>query len=173
MEPRPHERRGDDFSAREYPVPERIEDQRRAWKWERIALLGLLGIVLLALAGAFSRGPLSDASLASATGRLQVEYERFERLGASSRLHVTLRGAPHDEARLRLTGDLLESHDVQSLQPLMPARSWHGGLELQGRLDELGELHLYLALLSTRPGLLSHQLEYSSETLEFHQLVYP
>lgn len=163
----------DDFSAREYPIPERIESQRRAWKMERVSLLLLLGILLLALGGVFSSGPLSTARKASGDSRLQVDYERFERLGASSRLHITLRGEPGAEARLRLTGDILTHHDVQSLQPQLPSRSWQGGLELQGRLDERGELHLYLALLAARAGLLTQRLDYAGQTLEFRQLVYP
>lgn len=162
----------DDFGAREYPFPEQIEGQRRAWRLERISLYGLVAIVLLAVAGVFSSGPLSSAKQASDGGRLEVEYERFERLGASSRLHIKLRGNPGAEARLRLNGDLLSGHDVQSLQPELPARSWEGGLELLGRLDERGELHLYLALLATQPGLLTHRIFYADAQLEFQQLVY-
>lgn len=163
----------DDFSAREYPIPERIEGQRRAWRLERASLFVLLAILLLALAGLFSSGPLSSARLAGPAGKLSVEYERFERLGAGSRLHITLRGGAGEAARLHIAGDLLASHDVQSLQPALPGRSWHGGLELTGQLDERGELHLYLALLATRAGVLAHRLEYAGETLEFRQLVYP
>lgn len=168
-----HSNADEDFGAREYPFPERIESQRRAWRLERISLYGLIAIVLLAMAGVFSSGPLSSAKRASDDSRLEVEYERFERLGASSRLHITLRGDPGADARLRLNGDLLASHDVQSLQPGLPARSWAGGMELQGRLDERGELHLYLALLATQPGLLTHRLSYADTQLELQQFVYP
>nr|WP_275590627.1 hypothetical protein [Pseudomonas sp. DP-17] len=162
-----------DLSQRKYPVPERMENQRRAWRLERISLVVLIGIVLLALTGVFSSGPLSSARATSANGRLEVEYERFERLGSSSRLHITLRGEANQPARLRLGGDLLAAHDLQSMQPLLPARSWQGGMELQGQLDERGELHLYLALLATRAGLLSHRLEYAGEQLPLRQFVYP
>ncbi|MFS2122850.1 hypothetical protein [Pseudomonas sp. Pseusp97] len=162
-----------DFSQREYPVPERIESQRRAWKLERISLVLLVGIVLLALTGVFSSGPLSSAQMTSPGGNLEVAYERFERLGSSSRLHIILHGEPSQPAKLRLNGDLLAAHDLQSLQPPLPARSWNGGMELQGQLDERGELHLYLALLATQAGLLSHRLEFAGEQLSFRQFVYP
>ncbi|WP_448681140.1 hypothetical protein [Pseudomonas nicosulfuronedens] len=162
-----------DFSQREFPVPERMEDQRLAWKLERVSLIVLIGIILLALTGVFSSGPLSSARVASDGGRIEVEYERFERLGSSSRLHITLRGEANQPARLRLDGDLLGAHDLQSLQPPLPARSWLGGMELQGQLDQRGELHLYLALLATQAGLLAHRFEYAGEQLQFRQFVYP
>lgn len=166
--------RNDDFGQREYPIPERIESQRLVWKLERAAFIGLLLIALAALTGVFSDGALSSAQVATPSQRIRVDYERFERSGATSRLHIRLRGTPGQPAVLRLGGDLLARHDVQSLQPaLSRTESWHAGAELQGRLDEHGELHLYLALLPNEPGLLQHTVEYAGESLIFRQFVYP
>lgn len=175
MDDEPQSRpRDDDFGQREYPIPERIESQRLVWKLERAAFIGLLLIALVALTGVFSDGALSSAQISTPSQRIRVDYERFERSGATSRLHIQLRGAPGHLAALRLGGDLLARHDVQSLQPALPhTESWNAGAELQGRLDEHGELHLYLALLPNEPGLLRHTVEYAGESLVFRQFVYP
>ena len=95
----------EEFGERSYPVDEHMAGQRRAWRLERLGLAVLLGIVLVALSGLFASGPLSSRQLASQDGRLQVEYERFGRIGASHNLHVRLRGAPGSPAELRLGGD--------------------------------------------------------------------
>ncbi|AWE92213.1 hypothetical protein [Pseudomonas paraeruginosa] len=98
----PDDAEDDAFDPREYPIPERLESQRRAWHFERAGLWALLGLILLALTGVFAGGPLSSRTLVSDSGRLAIAYERFERSGASSRLRIDLRGAPGAEVGVRL-----------------------------------------------------------------------
>ncbi|MEG7361713.1 hypothetical protein [Pseudomonas citronellolis] len=163
----------EEFGERSYPVDEHMAGQRRAWRLERLGLAVLLGIVLVALSGLFASGPLSSRQLASQDGRLQVEYERFGRVGASHNLHVRLRGAPGSAAELRLGGDFLARQSVQSLQPMQRGDSWRGGLAIHGRHDERGEWHLFLTLLPDAPGLLDYRVEGAGQALEFNQLIYP
>ena len=138
----------EEFSERSHPVDEHMAGQRRAWRLERLGLAVLLGIVLVALSGLFASGPLSSRQLASQDGRLQVEYERFGRIGASHNLHVRLR-------------------------PMQRGDSWRGGLAIHGRHDERGEWHLFLTLLPDAPGLLDYRVEGAGQALEFNQLIYP
>ncbi|MCR3789336.1 hypothetical protein NAG18_29790, partial [Pseudomonas aeruginosa] len=60
MRPAPEDAADDAFDQREYPIPERLESQRRAWRFERAGLWVLLGVILLALTGVFAGGPLSS-----------------------------------------------------------------------------------------------------------------
>lgn len=132
MRPAPDDAADDAFDQREYPIPERLESQRRAWRFERAGLWVLLGVILLALTGVFAGGPLSSRTLVSDSGRLTLAYERFERSGAASRLRIDLRGAPGTEVGVRLGGGLLQAHSIQSLQPQpLRSHSWRGGLELE------------------------------------------
>lgn len=52
-------------NSRRVPVRENMPLQIRGWQIERVGWYGLLLLVALALAGLFSKGPLSDARLAS------------------------------------------------------------------------------------------------------------
>lgn len=174
MRPAPEDAADDAFDQREYPIPERLESQRRAWRFERAGLWVLLGVILLALTGVFAGGPLSSRTLVSDSGRLTLAYERFERSGAASRLRIDLRGAPGTEVGVRLGGGLLQAHSIQSLQPQpLRSHSWRGGLELEGRLDEDGRLSLFLTLLPNQLGEVASRLEFAGESLAFDQFIYP
>lgn len=52
----------------------------------------LVLIVLLATAGLFGNGPLSDAQVSSEDGRVQVDYQRLSRSGTTDKLRITVRG---------------------------------------------------------------------------------
>ncbi|EPG1832288.1 hypothetical protein L4692_001752 [Pseudomonas aeruginosa] len=174
MRPALEDAADDAFDQREYPIPERLESQRRAWRFERAGLWVLLGVILLALTGVFAGGPLSSRTLVSDSGRLTLAYERFERSGAASRLRIDLRGAPGTEVGVRLGGGLLQAHSIQSLQPQpLRSHSWRGGLELEGRLDEDGRLSLFLTLLPNQLGEVASRLEFAGESLAFDQFIYP
>ncbi|MCD2912328.1 hypothetical protein [Pseudomonas aeruginosa] len=163
MRPAPEDAADDAFDQREYPIPERLESQRRAWRFERAGLWVLLGVILLALTGVFAGGPLSSRTLVSDSGRLTLAYERFERSGA-----------PGTEVGVRLGGGLLQAHSIQSLQPQpLRSHSWRGGLELEGRLDEDGRLSLFLTLLPNQLGEVASRLEFAGESLAFDQFIYP
>jgi hypothetical protein len=66
----------DELLSRRHPVQEDMPMQQRVWRFERVGWYVLVAIVLLALAGLFGNGPLSDAEVVSQDGRVRVEYQR-------------------------------------------------------------------------------------------------
>lgn len=73
-----------------------MQRQQRVRRFERVGWYALVLIVLLALAGWFANGPLSDARVASEDGRVQVEYQNrtsgISGRPARERLHIDRRG---------------------------------------------------------------------------------
>ncbi len=63
----------DDFRDRSYPVEEDIGFQRKVWRFERIGWYALLLIIVLTLAGVFSKGPLSSKHAVSTDGNLSAD----------------------------------------------------------------------------------------------------
>jgi hypothetical protein len=94
--------------------------QERTWMVERAGWLVMLAIVVAALAGVFSGGPLSDVE-ATAPGGTTVFYQRFNRHMAPSKIRVRL-PASGEPARLEMSRSLLDAFDIEYIQP-MPARS--------------------------------------------------
>ena len=72
----------------ELAVGEDVEFQRKWWKFEKAVWVLFLLIVLLDLAGAFGRGPLSKAEKVTPDHSMDVHYERIERTGTPSVLRV-------------------------------------------------------------------------------------
>lgn len=72
----------------ELDINQDLEFQRREWFAQRIGWWALAAFVAAATLGIFGKGPLSSAQTAEAGAPLWVEYERFLRVGAPSRIAV-------------------------------------------------------------------------------------
>lgn len=115
----------DEFADRDYPLREDMHLQRRLWRMQRVGwwLLGVF--MLLSLLGVFSSGVLSKTRLQNASGDVAVEYERFERRGARSRLILQVQ-ADGKETVLELDGNFLDSFDIESIHPQPETSVSHG-----------------------------------------------
>jgi hypothetical protein len=100
-------------------LDEDIIGQERAWRLERFGWAVMAVTVLAALVGLFGPGPLSHSNASSPDGTLQVQYERFVRMGDTLEMQVQVSGplARRDELRLRVGAGILEAFQVQQLTP--------------------------------------------------------
>jgi hypothetical protein len=100
-------------------IDEDMGFQRLDWAAERVAWSFLSLVILAALLGLFSRGPLSEAEARDADGALRVTYERFLRHGTASSLDIEA-GPPATQAeqvKLRLRGSMLRGLQIQTVRP--------------------------------------------------------
>ncbi len=165
----------DEQVSRQYPVEENMSMQRRVWRFERVGWYVLLLIVVLALAGVFGNGPLSDARVVSSDGRLQVDYQRLSRVGTTDSLRITVRGTPGEPVQLLLGGSLLREASIETLQPEPQASRSHGkALLLQLGTSDDGVATLYLTLRSEYVGSLEGVARIGPTTaVRFSTFLYP
>jgi hypothetical protein len=157
-------------SSRNVPVRENMALQIRGWQIERLGWYGLLLLMALALAGLFSKGPLSHVQTGEAQDVLQVEYQRFARNGAQTPLKVSLQGTP----RLHIAGELLEGFSIESIQPV-PMRSASdgtGGLILDFS-TEAERITVSLRLTADGIGTYRTTLHAAGQQVELNQFIYP
>jgi hypothetical protein len=102
-----------------FQIDEDMRFQRLDWAAEGIAWGFLSLVILAALFGLFSRGPLSKAEAHDADGTLRVTYERFLRHGTASSLdiEVTSQATQAEQVELRLRGPMLRDLQIQTVQP--------------------------------------------------------
>lgn len=165
--------RGNEADNRSGPVEEDMPLQLRVWRIERAGWYALLLLVMLALLGLFSKGPLSDATVTGALCRLQVDYQRFARGGATSQLVLTLREAP-PQSQIFISSELLEGYSIESIHPAPVASSngEQGGLRLTVA-TELGAARLSLILRAKGVGRFDSWIGAGGERVELSQFIYP
>ena len=149
--------------------------QKRVWRFERVGWYVLVIIVLLALAGLFGNGPLSDAEVVSQDGRLKVEYQRLSRSGTTDNLFITIQGSPGQPVMVELEGPLLREASIETMQPEPLVSISHGpALRLQLGTSKDGMATLYLTLRSEHVGSLEGIVRSGSNTeVHFSTFLYP
>ena len=165
----------EEFVSRKYPVEEDMDEQRRAWRFERIGIGALVVLIGLTLGGLFSKGPLSHVQLQTPDGRLSVEYERFSRNGAQNDVIVSSSGAPGEMRYLVLGHEWLEGMSIESLNP-QPANliSDERDLVIPMRADARGTATLYLSLRSNGVGLYRGHIRLKDgPQLDLPKFIYP
>lgn len=165
----------DDLHSRDYPVREDMPQQRRIWRFERLGWYALVILIVLTLAGLFSKGPLSTTEVRSADGQLRVEYQRFLRNGSSDALVIHMHGAAHTSLALEINGELLQGFNVEMLQPQPLKASTAGeGVKLWTLTDDLGRATLHLTLRSNGVGRFDTQVSLANgATVDLSQFIYP
>jgi hypothetical protein len=95
--------------------------QRREWTVQRIGWWALTAFVGAAVLGVFGGGPLSRARVGGPGAPLWIEYERFARVGTTTRLYVHLGAGGEPDDEVRVSRAYFEQIRVEGLIP-EPAR---------------------------------------------------
>ena len=164
-----------EFDSKSFPVVEDMPMQRRVWRFERLGWIGLIAMIVLTLAGLFSKGPLSSVEPQTSDGTLRVKYQRFSRNGAQDELVITSLGAANEMRYLILGGELLQGVSIEGLTP-QPALLRCDGKDLvvPMQADRMGVATLYLTVRSNGVGLYrGHVGIIGGEHLPVPKFIYP
>ncbi|BCG25219.1 hypothetical protein TUM18999_34100 [Pseudomonas tohonis] len=161
--------------SRSYPVQENMPVQQRLWLFERLGLWWMLLMVLLTLAGLFSKGVLSSHRISSAQGHLSVEYEGFLRNGATSVLVIDLQGQPGATLPLAIEGELLDGLTVESITPPVPGAATFEstGMRLQLLAGSDGHARVHLGIRADGVGLYRSEVRGGTGSVHLNQFIYP
>ncbi len=118
--------------------------------------------------GVFSAGPLSRASAQGV--RLNLDYQRFARLGQATRLRFTLQGSP--DGRIDLSRGYLESFRIERITPEPRAAAASGDWIAYGFSGD-APITVTFDLVPQEFGSLRGSARGFGETLLFRQFVYP
>lgn len=145
--------------SRSHPIHEDMDLQRTTWWVQRCgwAALGLL--VIAALLGLFSQGPLSTASATGAAGRLEVTYDRFGRNGAATRVAIVVRDGGTEETTITFSKALMEAFAVDNVHPApREERSTPVGTEFVFASAGNGPVRIYFDMRPELSGLIRGEI---------------
>jgi hypothetical protein len=144
---------------------------------EKTAFAALIVFVGASAAGAFGGGPASETVTDSASGKLQVEYQRFLRRDASEVMVITAptpRGARSVE--LTFNAEYLRRVQITEVFPEPVESTSQGNGKLRFNTDGTGEpIEVRLHYQARLPGFMTAHLAVASagEQVRIKQLVYP
>lgn len=153
------EPRHSDYQSRDYPIRENMAFQLKIWRFERWGWYGLVAVVLMALLGVFSRGPISAREVQSTDRKVTVHYEIFHRSGSINPMKIAVSGRENAQVEVELSGDFLDGFSIETMQPdPIKAVSAGKGLRLWLQADAQGQAMLYLTLQGDGLGIYSSRI---------------
>ncbi|MCX2901695.1 hypothetical protein [Pseudomonas mandelii] len=164
-----------DLHNRRFPVREDMAYQLKVWRFERCGWYLMVLLVVLGLAGLFSRGLLSTRDVRSDDGRIRVQYEMFHRYGSTNSMKISVSGAPESTVELELAGEILEGFSIETLQPEPArARSSAQGIRLWVQTDTQGQAELFVTLRGDGLGLFHSRIVLpGSNDVKLAQFIFP
>jgi hypothetical protein len=157
-------------------IPQDMAFQRRSWRVQRVGWAVLALIVAAGLAGLAGSGPLSPATQESQDASLRLEYDRFTRMHAPSRLrlHFGTQAVRAGEVRIWLDRSYMEQVKLERVVP-------------QPQQVQVGEKRLVYVFAAEegQPGAVTFEMQHRTfgrisgragigdAVLEYRQLVYP
>ena len=146
---------------------------------EKMAVAVLTVFVGASAAGAFGGGPASETVAGSASGKLQIEYQRFLRRDASEVMVITAPTAPgtHD-IEVALNAEYLSRVQITEVFPQPAESTSHRYGKLRFNTDGSGEsIEVRLHYQARVPGFMTAHIAVTGagapEQARIRQLVYP
>jgi hypothetical protein len=145
------------------------------WNIQRAGWAAMGFIVVLALAGLFGHGPISQVREGSLQEGLQIEYERFGRQQSPASVRISARPEREGGLSIWIDHSYLSHMEIQHMVPL-PERATFvdGGVRFEWRTDTREPAMVTFYLQPQMVGALSGVVRASGQaSVQIHQFIYP
>jgi hypothetical protein len=155
--------------------------QRCEWACQRVGWLVFTAIVLAALVGLAGKGPLSETTRETESGRVRVTYNRYLRYAAPDQLQMQIiddkttrsRAAPA-QFEMALSAEFVNSVRILRIVPEPESEAAADGrYTFVFRVADAGNLEIVVHFEPARWGALHGQLAAGGETIDLDHFVYP
>jgi len=149
--------------------------QRVQWRVERAAWAILALLLVLALAGVFAAGPLARATAIDSAGRMLVDYPRFVRNGAVTRMEVHVTPDGTGAFTIILDRAFMRAFKLDTVQPA-PTMSRTGpqGIELTFGAAADGPGSVYITVMPQGVAVADNRIGVAGGgQAQLRQFIYP
>lgn len=166
---------GRDRVVRGTDIEEDLQHQILEWKIERVGWVIWALVLLAGLAGLLGGGPLTESIAGDRTSALWVEYQRFERYQAPTKMVVHVK-SPDPQIRLWINYGFVTKVDLTHIDP-EPERSEVGANRYTfpaNITDKNQDVVLTVYFRANEYGMMHTELGLENgPSVRFSQLVYP
>jgi hypothetical protein len=145
----------------EVAVGEDLDFQRTWWKFERGVWIFFALLILADLVGLFGRGPLANATLTNPA--MTIHYERIERTGTPSMLHIDFNPSAVQDGRVHLfvSESVVSKLGAQRIIPAPETSAVGNGGILYSFPATIGPTAVAFAFQPDQPGVASFSIQVS------------
>lgn len=144
--------------------------------FHQVGFICLLCIILLATAGAFSGGYLSEATRKNTLKTTELHYERFGRLQTEFKFKISAHQNDSVKKTLRIGGDFNEFYKMENIWP-QPDSMYSKGNDLYlvyNGSEATHDFTLWLRVTPVKPGSVKSFIQLNGEPeIRFRQLIFP
>jgi hypothetical protein len=149
--------------------------QKVTWRMQRLGWAAIFVLILLAVLGLFSNGPLSSTTAADDARRIVVEYDRFQRNGALADMQVDLAVDHEGMATLVASPAFVEAFQIEAMTPEpVEQRGGPDGVALIFQCAGSGSVPVRMFIRPTKIGLIRSAVGLPGEPpVDLVHFVYP
>jgi|SRR5690554_3162633 len=154
-------------------IKEDIKHQKFAWKVRKTGYIIILILVLLAFAGLFGSGFLSNGE--TSNKNLSISYERFTRAGGKAELILNLKTFNKPDISLKINNEYLKTLEINRIVPA-PSEEKTGKpisefIFKSNPVNDNAVIKIYYT--AGKPGIYDSEIIYNEDTLKYKQVIYP
>jgi hypothetical protein len=150
-------------------LDENLRHHKKGFIIQKIGWAILYLALILALAGLFGSGPLSNRT--QSQNGISVQYERFMRYEGEAELTFTINDAK-DSITLEIPQQYLEYIDVKSITPLPHSNKTING-ETTYYLNAMGTATIHCNLMAKKPGSVTAAFKVNKTPFTIAHQIYP
>lgn len=144
--------------------------------FHKIGFICLLCIVLLATAGAFSGGYLSEETRKNTLKTTELQFEKFGRLQTEFQFKISAQKHDSVNMTLRIGGDFNNFYEMENISP-QPDSMYSKGNDLYlvyNDSEATQDFTVWLQVTPVKPGSVMSFLQLNGEPeIRFRQFIYP
>jgi hypothetical protein len=150
-------------------IDEHIDFHNTGFVVQKVGLIFIFGLVVLAAAGFFGDGVLSATSVSA--GNSTIEYDEFYRFEARLDLKVHLTSVA-DPAVISFSNDYLNSFRIESINP-EPKETRIGNDLVHFYFPGTGAMDITFHLIPQKVGSISGTMEVQGQSVSLQHFIHP
>jgi hypothetical protein len=150
-------------------INEHVDSHKQGFKIQKVGIILILAMVLLAALGLFGDGVLSKASSSSPSAK--IDYQKFYRFEARMELKIELLQFENSNV-VSFTKDYLKEFEIESINPTPESTNFKGNTS-QFVFNGPGNGIITFFLIPKKVGSIEGELLVNTDRFRINHFIYP